>query len=546
MDGIRWDSARNRLMVLSPELAEVALKDPHIVTGVSHGRGEGAGRLPREGEAPDVAGFFEMWYTVGDDYARFNSELRKAFTTRAVERFADGMARLADSRLDGLPGEGDLAADYLGPYIMDSTFLLLGVPEEEWPRLAKVSQLVIHLFKQQLRGYTEPSEKERSAFAIAMTYLKALTDELLAGPADTPFVQAARRLVRAEDGNWPIAALIGQLLMAGIEPMITGASVTCRRIWSDPDLLAGLRTGALDPGEVAEEVMRHHPPFGNIFRFVAEPCDCLGVPLSPGTVLAIDVAAINQERVPPRPLGQGCPLRSSDVLTFGKGLHYCLGANSARLQISIAVRRLVTAEPAIAVEADRMVIDTMNNLKEVRSLPYVKGGPMSHANHPSHQGQPTGVDPDEIPDMPNFAILVVSDLSKSLEWYVDGLGFWVEKQVEGPDGQLAVVHLRRAQYRDMLLRPAREPLAGPLGRGVRLSFTVNAETEASMREIAERLEKLPQGTVKGPLATPWNTVDVEATDPDGYVVVLTTVADRARTWTELKESVRASDGGAGA
>lgn len=162
-------------------------------------------------------------------------------------------------------------------------------------------------------------------------------------------------------------------------------------------------------------------------------------------------------------------------------------------------------------------------------------------NHPNHEKPPADVGFDDIPDMPTFAILLVSDLDASLQWYTQGLGFWVEKQLTGPDGQLAVVHLRRAQYRDLLLRPMREPLAGPLGRGIRLSFNVNAETEKSMREIAARLAKLPHGTVNGPLATPWNTIEIEATDPDGYLVVLNTVADRARTWAELKDRVRSDD-----
>ncbi|HET8643136.1 MAG TPA: VOC family protein [Pseudonocardiaceae bacterium] len=169
---------------------------------------------------------------------------------------------------------------------------------------------------------------------------------------------------------------------------------------------------------------------------------------------------------------------------------------------------------------------------------------MSHPyrpNHPSHASAPKGVGFDDVPDMPTFAILLVSDLTSSLQWYVEGLGFWVEKQLDGPDGQLAVVHLRRAQYRDMLLRPMREPLDGPLGRGVRLSFSVVSESEDSMRAIAARLAELPQGSAKGPVATPWNTVEIEATDPDGYVVVLSTVADRARTWNELQDSVRGAD-----
>jgi catechol 2,3-dioxygenase-like lactoylglutathione lyase family enzyme len=161
--------------------------------------------------------------------------------------------------------------------------------------------------------------------------------------------------------------------------------------------------------------------------------------------------------------------------------------------------------------------------------------------HPSHEEMPAGELP-EIPDMPNFAILVVNDLDRSLEFYTEGLGFWVEKQLDGPDGQLAIVHLRRAQFRDLLLRPAREPLTGERGKGVRLSFACFDETEASLREVAERTAALPFGSVEGPLSTPWNTVDVMATDPDGYVIVISTVADVTRTdWSDLQQRVRSGE-----
>ncbi|MFC7614595.1 hypothetical protein ACFQV2_14730 [Actinokineospora soli] len=59
---------------------------------------------------------------------------------------------------------------------------------------------------------------------------------------------------------------------------------------------------------------------------------------------------------------------------------------------------------------------------------------MTYLNHPSHESAPEGVDYDSIPDMPNFAVLLVSDLEKSLEWYIEGLGFWIEKTLTGPDG----------------------------------------------------------------------------------------------------------------
>jgi cytochrome P450 len=149
--------------------------------------------------------------------------------------------------------------------------------------------------------------------------------------------------------------------MAGIEPMIVGSSIACRDIWADPALLGALRSGTASADEIAEEVLRRNPPFGNIFRFVAEPCACLGVRLEPGTIVAVDIAAVNGR----------CPVRSrSAVLTFGKGAHYCLGANSARVQVAAGLRQLVAGRPSLRVDPAAARIDTHNNLKEVRALPY--------------------------------------------------------------------------------------------------------------------------------------------------------------------------------
>lgn len=368
-EGLRWDPSRSRLKVLSPALADTVLHDPHIITGVDRSRAGMATAMPAEDGVPTITQFFELWYTVSDNYPPFTTELRKVFTARGADAYLALFDRMAEERAVALPGSGDLARDYFAPFFLDSTFAMIGVPEDDWPNLAKVARLVIHLFKQQLLGVTEPGERERAAFAAVMRYLKDLTDRLLA-EADSPFVGAARRLAAMDPSTWPIAALLGQLLMAGIEPMIVGAALACRAVWADPDLPELLRAGDLDAGEVAEEVMRQSPPFGNIFRFVAEPCSCLGVALAPGTIVAIDTEAVNlAERGPTAPI-RGCPVRPTAVLTFGRGTHYCLGANTARRQVAAALRALVRTRPGLRVDPAAVRIDTHNNLKEVRALPY--------------------------------------------------------------------------------------------------------------------------------------------------------------------------------
>lgn len=368
-EGLRWDPSRNRLKVLSPVLADTVLRDPHIITGVDRSRADMTTLMPAEDGVPTITQFFELWYTVSDNYAPFNTELRKVFTARGADAYLALFDGMACGRAAVLPDSGDLARDYFAPFFLDSTFAMIGVPDADWPNLTKVARLVIHLFKQQLLGVTEHGERERAAFAAVMRYLKDLTDQLLA-TADSPFVDAARRLATMNPSTWPIAALIGQLLMAGIEPMIVGAAIACRVVWADPDLRALLRAGDLDAGEVAEEAMRQSPPFGNIFRFVAEPCSCLGVHLEPGTIVAIDTEVVNlAERGPTAPL-RGCPVRPTAVLTFGRGTHYCLGASTARRQVAAALRALVRTRPGLRIDPAAVRIDTHNNLKEVRALPY--------------------------------------------------------------------------------------------------------------------------------------------------------------------------------
>ncbi|MFI5931979.1 hypothetical protein [Actinoplanes sp. NPDC051494] len=368
--GLFWDADRGRLKVRDPRLAEIALRDPHIITGVDHGKSAGAGTPPPLGQAPTITEFFELWYTVGPRYQQFNTELRKVFTVRAVAPFEPAMRAQATRAAAALPPAGDLARDYLSPYLMHSTFLLLGVPEPEWPRLTKVARLVIHLFKQQLLGVTGHGPREAAAFATAMHYLEQLTGRLLTGPGEEPFLLAARRLAGLDPGPWPIAALIGQLLMAGIEPMIVGSSIACRDIWSTPRLRTALLTGTVAAADLAEEVLRQHPPFGNIFRFVVQPCTCLGVPLPAGTIVAIDVAAVNLHTTPAADPAHGCPVRTGEVLTFGKGTHYCLGSHSARLQVATGLDRLVHEQPGLRIDGEGTRIDTHNNLKEVRAVPY--------------------------------------------------------------------------------------------------------------------------------------------------------------------------------
>ena|SRR5262252_47602 len=120
--------------------------------------------------------------------------------------------------------------------------------------------------------------------------------------------------------------------------------------------------------------------------------------------------------------------------------------------------------------------------------------------------------------MPAFATLEVADLEASKRWYTAGLGFIVLAELPGPGGAPGLVHLRRWHHQDLLLVPARGGPEAARGTGVRLSFAAGDE---DLNAIAQRASGLAGGWVEGPMATPWQTIDLVCHDPDGYVVVFT-------------------------
>jgi hypothetical protein len=118
--------------------------------------------------------------------------------------------------------------------------------------------------------------------------------------------------------------------------------------------------------------------------------------------------------------------------------------------------------------------------------------------------------------MPMFATLQARDLAATVSWYTEGLGFINLFTMRGPDGAPLLVHLRRWQFQDLLVRPARGPVTP--GSTCQLSF---AAVYGELDALAERARAHAGGRVDGPADTPWNTRDLTATDPDGQVVVFT-------------------------
>ncbi len=130
--------------------------------------------------------------------------------------------------------------------------------------------------------------------------------------------------------------------------------------------------------------------------------------------------------------------------------------------------------------------------------------------------------------MPMFINLKVADLSASVDWYQQALGFWVV--FEGPPGGSSLAHLRRERYQDVLLVPIQSEGLGQPGEGVTIQFQAGAMT---VEEIARQARAAGTGRVDGPEARPWNVRDVTVYDLDGYRLWFSEPIDMGKGFDEV-------------
>jgi uncharacterized glyoxalase superfamily protein PhnB len=137
---------------------------------------------------------------------------------------------------------------------------------------------------------------------------------------------------------------------------------------------------------------------------------------------------------------------------------------------------------------------------------------MSNANEPPTLKTFPG---HEIYPMPMFPTIAVADVATVSAWYQAALGFTVVFAAPGD----AMVHLRRRKYQDVLIVPSRESATAAPGS---LSITFNTDGELdTLAARARAVAAVGTSSVLGPVATPWNTLDLRVTDPAGHRLVFT-------------------------
>jgi cytochrome P450 len=327
----------------------------------------------------------------GEDHARLRRLISKAFTARRVEATRPMIESIADDLLGDLatlaPGEVvDLKTRYTYPLPARVICDLFGVPESAREDALRGGEVNIK---------TTISPEEAAANVEQWhTAMENLVLEKHRNPGDD--LTSVLLTVREEDGSrLSDEELVGTLhlmLGAGSETLMNVLSHAVLALLTHPEQREMVMTGRVTWTEVIEETLRVQSPVAQLpFRFPVEDVELGGVTIARGEPVLIGFAGVGRD-----PAVHGETAELFDVtradkthLSFGYGVHFCLGAPLARLEAAIALPALFERFPdmSLAVEPDELEPQGTFIMNGHRTLPVRLTAPATSPNGQSGSGR---------------------------------------------------------------------------------------------------------------------------------------------------------------
>ncbi|WP_299731033.1 cytochrome P450 [uncultured Tateyamaria sp.] len=281
------------------------------------------------------------------EHTRLRRLVLHAFTSRRIAGLApDIHAICADLLADLSTGEFDLIPSFCQLVPVRVITRLLGVPEEMGPDLLRWSSAMVAMYQAgRDRAVEEAANRAASEFTA---FLHGYIEERRSDPRD----DLISELIAAQDGAQRLSAdeMIGTIILllnAGHEATVhsLGNAVKC--------VIETGTTDALGPAQIdgtVEELLRFTPPLHMFTRYAYARVEVGGHVLEPGDEIALMLGAAGRDGAVFEDPHQFDPNRKKPAhLAFGGGLHFCVGAPLARLEMQIALPALFARAPGLRI-----------------------------------------------------------------------------------------------------------------------------------------------------------------------------------------------------
>ncbi|MBS3651820.1 cytochrome P450 [Pseudaminobacter sp. 19-2017] len=290
-------------------------------------------------------------------HTRLRTLVNRAFVSRQVERLRPRIEALANELIDRFPASGafDLLTAYASPLPITIIAEMLGVPVEMGPQLLEWSHRMVTMY------VLDPSREDQIAADNASRDFASFLRGHVAERRKRPGDDLISLLIAAQDGERKLTedeliSSVVLLLNAGHEATVhqTGNAVmTILSQGGDPrrffTTLEANQAGV-------EECLRYEAPLHVFTRYAYEEIELgNGIRLKPGEQIGLLLGMANRD---PRAFAESDrfdPARTDQKnVSFGAGIHFCIGAPLARLELQVSLKVLFDRLPSLALaEAPR-------------------------------------------------------------------------------------------------------------------------------------------------------------------------------------------------
>jgi cytochrome P450 len=290
------------------------------------------------------------------EHTRIRRLVAAAFTPRSVERLRAPAAQLARELLEPYVEHGrmELLRDYAQPYSIGVICRMLGVPTDRRSDLLDWSHAMVKMYE------FDTTDAQASAATEAAAEFRGYVLHLIERRRREPRDDMVTALVKARvDGGHlsdaEIVSTIIVLLNAGHEATVNTLGNGIRALLRHPEEWDRLVAGDVTAALAVEELIRWDPPLQLFERWVLEDgVEIAGRPVPKGQKLALLFGSANRDpRVFADPdrfdIERG---NAAEHIGFGGGIHVCIGAPLARIELEASLRTLVEHAPRLELAAE--------------------------------------------------------------------------------------------------------------------------------------------------------------------------------------------------
>jgi hypothetical protein len=301
------------------------------------------------------------------DHAHYRSLVAPFYSAQRTKSLEPEVRRIVTEAIDEIieDGRGDLAETLSAPISPTSLAMFIGLPPRDWSKFS--------LWSTQVLDFAGTNRYEQ-AFAVMtkmVGYFNDWLDDRAANPTDdfaSLLVTAkfkGRNLTREEQLGY--CQVLG---LAGHETTSSAMGNSLLHLGTHPEARQRLADDPALIPKAIDELLRYDPPVTGFARTVdKEGAELSGVPFKPGDrVLLMYAAGNHDEEHYPNAEELDIDRRPKDHLAFGFGVHHCLGAPLARLQMRVLLEEVLTRLPDYRIDMDG-VVRTFGTTRGVQKLP---------------------------------------------------------------------------------------------------------------------------------------------------------------------------------